>query len=269
MRFEPKTPREGINVSQRNPFREAVVLTAALGVLLIVAVFVIAKSVDWAVRLVPHKTEAQAFEALPRSLDALGFEGKPGPRQDQVADLLDRLASHWPDSPYTFRLLEIWGAEPNALALPGGLILVTTGLLNRVDSENELALVLGHELGHFRHRHHLRHLGRGLVYGLLLSAITGSGVGLDHASFGSDLTARSFDRDAELTADRFGLRLVAAEYGHVAGSQDFFRGMLEKDPSSPIGEYLATHPASQDRIEAIEAYAREQGWSLEGELRPF
>src|SRR4030095_7690097 len=97
------------------------------------------------------------------------------PRTAAVQALVDRLAAHWSDCPYAFRAGVLDEPDPNALALPRGTILVARGLRARVASENELAQVLGHELGHYRARDHLRGLGRGLAAQFVLSAIGDSG----------------------------------------------------------------------------------------------
>ena len=55
--------------------------------------------------------------------------------------------------------------------------MVSTGLLEQTASENELAFVVGHEIGHFRNRDHLRGLGRGVAFGLVLAALSTSGAG--------------------------------------------------------------------------------------------
>ncbi len=266
MEFNPSAPKEGINVSKRHPLKEATLLLAGLSLVLIAILFLVTKSVDWLVPWIPQKTEARVFNALPESLETLGIKIKDSPDQVLAKNLLDRLAAHWPDNPYTFRLLVYGGSDPNAMALPGGLIVVTTGLLEQVESENELALVLGHELGHFHNRDHLRRLGRSLVYGLVFATLTGGNGNLDPTSFAGDLTARGFDRKHEIDADHFGLSLVQAEYGHVAESWKFFERIQETQDESAISVYLSTHPASTDRIDGIRAYAREQGWPLEGAL---
>jgi Zn-dependent protease with chaperone function len=150
---------------------------------------------------------------------------------------------------------------------------VSAGLLEQTASENELALVVGHELGHFRNRDHLRGLGRGVAFGLVLATLSasGAGSGADLASLAGQLAQRSFDRDQEVDADAFGLALVAAEYGHVAGASDFFR----KTPGAGglLGErmesYLSTHPLHEDRIEALTALAAERGWPTQGALVPL
>ena len=112
-----------------------------------------------------------------------------------------------------------------------------------------------------------------MAFGLVLVALSASGAGsaADLASLAGQLAQRSFDRDQENDADAFGLALVAAEYGHVAGAGDFFR----KAPGAGglLGEnlegYLSTHPLHEDRIEALAALAAERGWPTQGALVPL
>ena len=162
---------------------------------------------------------------------------------------------------------------PNALAFPGGLVVVTSGLLEQVESENELAFVLGHEIGHFRHRDHLRGIGRGVAFALVMGALGlgGSGGAAQLAALSGQLAARGFDRDQESDADRFGLALVQQEYGHVAGAWEFFQRLPDLDGSveKEIVHYLATHPLSEERIEALHALALERGWSQMGTVVPL
>jgi Zn-dependent protease with chaperone function len=183
-------------------------------------------------------------------------------RQTQL--LVDRLAFHWGDAPYKFRVEIDDSSVANAMALPGGLIVVTRGLLDQVESENELAFVLGHELGHFRNRDHLRALGRGIVLSLFFSVATGS----DVSSLGikvTDLALRGFSRDQESDADEFGLALVYTHYGHVNEAWRLFERWDEGDEALPdVISYLATHPKSGDRIHDLEAQAAREHWPTEG-----
>jgi predicted Zn-dependent protease len=177
------------------------------------------------------------------------------------------LGQQWLDSPYRFRVEVSDSEELNAMALPGGLIVVTSGLLDSVESENELAFVLAHELGHFQQRDHLRILGRsavlGILFGVLSSNSSAAGLGLSVA----DVTALGFSRTQETRADEFGLELVYGVYGHVGESTRFFERMTDADDGSPflIG-YLSTHPATIERIESLREAAEDQGWPLTGEL---
>ena len=273
MEFRPRLPpEEGINVSRTHPLREALVLGGGLLATAALLVVLAAAMVDLLVPHIPAPWEARLFGALRPS-----FEESSGAEVDRqraaLQSLLERLAAHWPDQPYRFQIWILNDPEPNALAFPGGLVGVTSGLLEQVESENELAFVLGHELGHFRHRHHLRNLGRGLVLSLVLSAALGNG-GLSAAELlelAPMLTDRGFARDQEREADRFGLKLVYHEYGHVAAAGDFFKRLTK--PGSRLGRqlagYFSTHPMNSERIEALQDIAVELGWTSIGQPRPF
>ena len=152
------------------------------------------------------------------------------------------------------------------MALPGGLIIVTQGLLDQVESENELAFVLGHELGHYRNRDHMRALGRAVVLSIFFTVATGSdvsGLGLRI----SDLALRSFSRKQESSADEFGLAVVYAEYGHVNEAWRLFERWEDGDDSLlDVVSYLSTHPQPDDRIEDLEDIASREGWPEEGDV---
>jgi predicted Zn-dependent protease len=271
--FRPRLPDEGVNVSRRHPLNEALVLVA--GVLTVAALLVVLGfvAVELLVPRIPPHWEVRVFSSLQPGPDE-SLDARVAQQRAVLQSLLDRLASRWPDPPYPFRVWILEETALNALAFPGGAIGVTSGLLLEVESENELAFVLGHELGHFRHRHHLRGLGRALVVSLVLSAITGSGVSsAELLRVAPMLAERRFAREQEREADRFGLELLYREYGHVAGGGDFFRRVAGRSPPRAIERtltsYLSTHPGSADRIQALQALAREQGWPRTGETRPF
>jgi Zn-dependent protease with chaperone function len=266
MEFDPRLPDEGKNTSPEHPLREFALLVAGVvGVVLAVVAFA-AVAVDRLVPLVPPHLEARWFAGW------LAPDRDTDSRAATVQTLLDRLAAHWHDRPYPFHVGVLDEAAPNALALPGGMILVTSGLLERVASENELALVLGHELGHFRARDHLRGLGRGLAAQLVLGALGTSGELVSSlGALAGALAQRGFDRRQESQADAFGLELVHAEYGHVAGAGDFFARLENESEDASRGErrlarYLDTHPLHADRVAALTTEARAHGWATEGPL---
>ncbi len=271
MKFDPSLPEDGINVSRVHPLREALLLVGgvvAIGVAVAVAVAVLA---DLAVPHIPIELEARLFSGwFDRGVED---DEAAAPRERLLAELLSRMVRHWPENPYVFEVA-IWDeAEPNAVALPGGVIAVTNGLLESVESENELAFVLGHELGHFHNRDHLRGLGRGIAFSLLLVAVGvgGGGSAVQLASLAGQFAQRDFSRDQEIEADRFGLGLLAAEYGHVSGAAAFFEHLPERDGAleGGLASYFSTHPVSADRVQALHATASEMGWKLRGERRPL
>lgn len=265
LRFDPTLPTEGSNVSPTHPLREALVLVLGVVAVAIVSVASIGVIVDLVAPRIPPAAEVRLFSGW---FDADSAD-EPEPRVEALRELLDRISTHWPDNDYSFRV-RIWDEpEPNALALPGGTIALTTGLLDAVSSENELAFVLGHELGHFHNRDHLRGLGRGIGFSLLLFSIgIGGGNGAAQlASVAGELTQRGFDRAQESAADEFGLGLVVAEYGHAAGATDLFEHLAKPAGTFSLANYLSTHPLHGDRTDRLEAVAMAAGWPLRGKRR--
>jgi predicted Zn-dependent protease len=133
--------------------------------------------------------------------------------------------------------------------------------------------VLGHELGHYAGRDHLRGLGRGVALLLVLGALgaVDAGSAGSLAALAGDLAGRSHDRAQEARADAFGIGLVQAEYGHLAGSTGFFEKL--PTPASAVersvAHYLSTHPLGDERIATLRRLAHGRGWSFEGGLTPF
>lgn len=264
MRFVPRKARDDVNVSDEHPLIEAgylvIAVSAVFAVLMLVAVF----AVDIALLFFSPEDEAEFFgHWAPADIDTVVEEDL---RTADTDDLLHRLASHWPESPYQYRVQVSVDDEPNAMAFPGGLVVVTSALLDQVESQNELAFVLGHELGHYHNRDHIRMLGRMTVVGILLAAVSGG----DAANLSvniAELGFLSFSREQETDADAFGLALVQAEYGHVAESWRFFERLEALDPDrSGFVSYFSTHPAHAHRVDDLRSLARSRGWAMNGGL---
>ena len=268
MEYQPRLPREGINVSARHPLSELVTLVAGVClavVLIAAAAFVL---VEGLIRWIPPSFESRVFGSLwSAGADSEGED----PRLEAAGALLERLASHWEENPYELQLAIMEEESPNAFAVPGGAIYLTRGLLDSVESENELAFVLGHEIGHFRNRDHLRGLGRGLIVSLALSALTGGSAAESIPQLVTTITQSGFAREQERDADAFGIALVEAEYGHVAGADGFFKRLpdAKADLGDEFSSYFATHPVSEARIENLQDLAARNRWSITGDLTPL
>ncbi|MEM9384301.1 MAG: M48 family metallopeptidase [Pseudomonadota bacterium] len=264
MRHVPRQPDVEVNVSKTHPLVEAGTLLVGLSLLFLLGAIALLFAVDLAVALVSPSVEARVFSAwTPR--DAKTVDAQDDPRLEAVRAITARLAEQWSDAPYDFKVGVLEMDAPNALAAPGGYIFVTTGLLDEVTSENELAFVLGHEIGHFRNRDHLRALGRGVLLQLTFAAISNgsSGLGLSVAT----LADCGFGRRQEQRADAFGLTLVYGAYGHVTEATRFFERIRDSDGEGGLLEkYAATHPLPQTRIDALDALAQEAGYARDREV---
>ena len=264
MKFAPRKARDDVNVSDTHPLEEAGILIVGMTALFAAVALILVFAIEIVLMFVSPEKEAQLFEPW-SPVSVVDSEGEDS-RTESTQALLDRLVQHWPDSPYSYQVSIDDSESPNAVAFPGGNIMVTTGLLDSVGSENELAFVLGHELGHFRNRDHIRGLGRGTVLAIVFAIITRSE---GDASLGlsvADLTLRGFGREQETDADEFGLMLLNTEYGHVNGAPDFFRRLVDDEETSVFSEYLSTHPDTVDRLDELAGFASESGYATEGEL---
>jgi len=180
------------------------------------------------------------------------------PRRQKALDaILARLAAT-SRSPYTFRLFVVNRPDVNALAAPGGYLVVFRGLLERTRSPEELAGVLAHEMQHVMQRHTTQAVIQHTSTGLLLAALTGDmtgplAYGLQSARVLGQL---QYSRRAESRADEEGLRMLEAARVDPAGMIRFFDTLVKEDrqPANLL-RYLSTHPNPIDRIEHLKALA--------------
>lgn len=139
---------------------------------------------------------------------------------------------------------------PNAIAVPGGGIGLSPSLLEILKTEEGLAFVIAHELGHHQHRHSLRRLGRALTI-RVAAALTISNHDLSAIETAIAIAENGYSRKQEYQADEFALRLVFGKYGNNPNALEFFNSLLEKR-SDPIWQkYIGTHPITEDRIDAM------------------
>ena len=184
--------------------------------------------------------------------------------RDHLQQIVDTMATSLPPRELSYRVIVIDEATVNAAAVPGGAILVFRGLLDGATSENEVAMILGHELAHHHHRDHLERMGRQLVVGAVLNAILGGTTGLEGlGNLGIEGLSRQMGRDDEREADALALDLLHATYGHVGGATAFFERMVDHDVDGSLA-WVSTHPLSAERIERIAQMAEERGYRFGG-----
>ncbi len=150
----------------------------------------------------------------------------------------------------------------NAFAVPGNIIGVHTGLLNYAKSENQLAAVLAHEMGHLSQRHYARRLEQqkkmmvpmlaGMLAGLVLAANSNSDAGMA-AIMGTQAAAQqaslAFSRQNEQEADRIGMQTMVEAGLDAHAAADMFEEMVRANRlNRRPPEYLLTHPVSETRV---------------------
>ncbi len=263
MEFQDRLPEEGINYSKTHPLREFAVLVAGVLALGVGVFLILSFLLGQAMRFIPPEKETRLFGGLSDQVQEFFTEADDLESQERLETLLRDLSANWPEAPYSFEIILVAEGEPNAMAFPGGLILVTTGLLETVDTDNGLAFVLGHELGHFAHRDHLRQLSRGLAMGTVLALFGGSGSSgaPNLLRLSGEIGNRRFSQSQESSADLFALELLEKRYGHVGGATEFFECILETEGES--SSFLSTHPAPKKRIDVIKSVVLKRGWAVQ------
>lgn len=192
---------------------------------------------------------------------------EPSRRQTELNRLLDRLEAELSvelRQGRDYQVLYVPEPTVNALAIPGDRVIIYQGLLEQMGSENELMMVLGHELGHFAHRDHLRSLGRGVMLRVAIASVLGDLGSLSQIAVSGieRLSQARFSQGQERQADEFGLELLYQTYGHVAGATDFFARMREARGRS-ITDFMASHPAPPERVKRLEQLIERRNYSVE------
>jgi Zn-dependent protease with chaperone function len=180
-------------------------------------------------------------------------------RQARIDAIVAQLTAKAQRQPYTFRVTVVNSGIVNAVAAPGGNIIVFRGLLERTDSAEELAGVLAHEVEHVLHRHVTRAIFQQASTGILMAALVGDvssvvAYGLEGAR---TLGTLRMSRAAESEADRDGIRLLQAAGIDTAGMITFFDKLSarERGGDDILPRYLRTHPTTAERIATLRSLA--------------
>lgn len=209
--------------------------------------------VKLAVNRIPVEWEQKLGESTYRDFLAQQDVIKEGPAVAAVKEMTQRLAGQAPNNPYTFDITVVKSDVVNAFALPGGYIVVFTGLLKKAESPEEVAGVLAHELNHVLQRHGLERIVKQLGFVAVVSIVLGNqqGLGGIMKQLGVELMTLKFGRAQETEADLTGLQLLHRAKIDASGMITFFQRLAEKDEGRV--EWLSTHPMSSARADRLKA----------------
>lgn len=176
----------------------------------------------------------------------------------RVQSIGQRLVSVLPRKDFDYRFSVVEDKTLNAFTIPGGAIYVHTGLLAAVN-DNELAGVLGHELGHAYERHPTKSLTR--AYGMsYLADMLLKGNASKRRALALQIATQGiltkYSRTDELEADAVGLELVKKAGFAPAGLISFLRKIGQLESKSPGLTFLRSHPPTPERIRRLEAAIR-------------
>ena len=265
MKYTPRQGETNFNVSPVSVWRELLILLGGLAVIIAGLYLLMGFAVDLTAERISPEFEARLGRIISPRFPLVGDDD---PRRLCLQELVDRIQEKCVHLPYHFKVMLAKDPRINAFALPAGVIVVLTGLLEKAESENELVFILGHEMGHFAHRDHLRRMGRSLVLLAAVTMVFGPDSSLSDLVAGSlGLAELNFSRRQETAADEFGLRVLKCFYGNTCGADIFFSKIPATGDPGRFGHYFSSHPQNRRRI----AHLRNLGASNcpPGSLRPL
>lgn len=166
---------------------------------------------------------------------------------------------------YEFNIIQ--DPTPNAFALPGGKIFFHTGMLELMDSEAELAGVMGHEVAHAVLSHGYKKLGESAIASTgtsIISGLAGEKASIA-ANVGSALLDKQFSRDKEKQADVLGLRVLDAAGYSADGLYNVMAKLAQLEGEGNLAKsLLSSHPASETRMKYLEELIQSKGYNRYG-----
>lgn len=233
-------------------------------------------------------TGKREFNIVPESQEiAIGQQSHPEilrqfgvySEKPELTRLVDRVGhqiasqSERPNLPWTFTILDT--PMVNAMALPGGYVYITRGMLERINSEDELAGVLGHEIAHVTARHAAQQISRQQLaqVGLVLGAVVAGPQAIQQygqlAELGLGLLFQRYSRGQETQADLLGTGYMAEAHFHPIGAERMLQGLarLDKNPTQGLDRYFQSHPDPAKRVRDVHQKVVElQGMTSSAEL---
>lgn len=243
------------SLNRKHNWRYVVLAIAILLVLSPIALFfgyrsaIVKKVADQVSPSVERKIGEQLFSTMVLGKDIL----KDSTLNAQLLQVLQPLINTTQTDGFTFNFYIINDTTVNAFALPGGNVVIHSGLIDKADNWSEVQAVLAHEIAHVRQRHHLRGIINNYGVSFLASALLGDMSTLLNVAttIGGNLESLMYSRKFEFEADNNGWNYLVQSHINPQGMISFFdklqalsgQAKLEKTMS-----ILSTHPATADRI---------------------
>lgn len=262
----PEIP-EGINTSKTHPLKEFLWLTGGVMATIFVLVLVLMLFADVLTSYIPFSVEQKI------SLPKVEANAETGPLPDYLQSMADRIARA-EDLPEDMKITVHYLDDDtvNAFATLGGHVFFFRGLLEKLPSENALAMLMAHEIAHIKHRHPIRSLGRGVIAGLALSIIsTAAGNIIIERFLGSAgyLTILKYNRDMESQADETAIQAVKSIYGHLGGADELFKILQQEAGRLEPPVFFSTHPLTEDRLYEIKIHTSQHSAQADSDITPL
>jgi len=244
-----------VNVSKTSDGKEFLILVAGLIAVLVMLVSCADFFANLFITYLPTKSQIKIEKAFGKLPNDYCISKKYLPDlitlqyiRDQIA-IQDKTLINKGDFPIVF----VKNKNLNAWIVPNGTIYFTTALLDKHFSEEELAFVLAHEIGHYKHRDHLRSISRQIIINAVsMFFVVGDGSTLGSAIGDINTFANySHSRNQERNADLYASDMLIKLYGTNDGGVQFFSYLKKVHNAPEFLHYFSTHPSPQQRLYLI------------------
>jgi len=251
MKYTPKELTENVNVTKGNPLKDFFVILSGLLIIIGAVYFILGLTVDLIVPYISPEMEKGLGTVFTKAIcqDRMDEESK------NLRKLFDNFTPYLneTDKRLEYEICVVKSSDINALALPGGTIVIFSGLLEKAESDNEIAFVLAHELGHFHNRDHLNRFGRMIIMMFLSAIVTGNESSATDFIVNSSLTIEmKLSQEQEKAADMFAVTLLMKTFGEASGALKFMQKIADRNSPGKLPHYFASHPHPEIRVKNIE-----------------
>jgi beta-barrel assembly-enhancing protease len=215
--------------------------------------------VGWAASRVSMETEKKIGDSVLGSLNIDTSKPQTGAAIESVRKIGEQLTK---GSRYKYQFYVVENKDINAFAVPGGTIIVNSELLKKADSPNELAAVLAHEVQHVEQRHSLKNMLNSAGIAAVVMLVLGD-TNAVMMIMAQQISTQYFSRQVEAEADLKGLDLLDKNHIDASGMATFFKKMeLAYKGQDKMPTWFSSHPETQARIKAAEAYVQKHPCKL-------
>jgi Zn-dependent protease with chaperone function len=250
VKYIPGLVKENVNVTPGSPLKELLKLLLWIGGSLVVLYILLGFVVNLMAPRISPKVETAMGSLFKNHLCVHEIKKESGKLQKIMDGFKPFMTKE--DRRLDYKVCVTRNSQVNAIAVPGGTVVVFSGLLDKVDSRDEISFVLAHELGHFHHRDHLKGMGRALVALVLSVTILGENSPATNFIFNSLVQVEmKFSRNQEKAADLFAVKLMKKCYGNADGALAFMKKLASEEKRRKLFYYFSSHPHPSDRLEYI------------------
>lgn len=241
-------------LSQKTVWNSLIYGVGFITLLVLIGIWQYDRLLDWAASHISVETEQEMGRAVLKSLNRQQDTIPSGAAVSFVENLGQQLTK---GSRYTYQWLVVQDDAVNAFAMPGGIVVVNSGLLKKAGSANEVAAVLAHEIQHVEQRHALKNMmnsaGVAAVVMLVLGDANAALIMIAH-----QVSTQYFSRQVEAEADLKGAQLLLKQGIHPQGMASFFKRLASEQPQAErVPAWLSSHPDTANRIQLAEQFVNQ------------